>query len=109
MLGDLQRKQDDDGDSPGKKHMFMKASFAVFPHSRATVFSGKAKATYQPSRDPQSSPSSRSAQADSFQILSLAKTLQQLSHSILEWFSLCDSSTTHHMLNQSSHVFGKHS
>jgi len=84
MLGDLHRKQDDDGNSPGKKHIFMKASCAVFPHSRATIFSAKAKATYQPSRDPQSSPSSRSAQADSVQILWLVKTLQQLSHSILE-------------------------
>jgi len=79
--------------------MFMKASFAAFPHSRATIFGAKAKTTYQPSRDSQSSSLSRSAQAYNVQILWLAKPPQQLYHSIPEWFLLCDSGATHHMLN----------
>ena len=99
ILGALPREQDDNGDSPGNQHLFMKASSAAFPHSRATFFAAKARATYQPSRDPQSSSSSRSAQAYSVQILWLAKPPQQLSHSIPEWFLLCDSGATHHMFN----------
>jgi len=77
----------------------MKASSAAFPHSRATIFAAKAKATYQPSRDCQSSSSSRSAQAYSVQIIWLAKPPQQLSHSIPELFLLCDSGATHHLFN----------
>jgi len=83
-LGALPREQDDDGDSHGGKHMFIKASSAAFPHSRATIFAAKANAMYQPSRDPQSSSSSRSAQAYSVQILWLAEPPQQLSHLIAE-------------------------
>jgi hypothetical protein len=38
ILGALPREQDDNGDSHGGKHMFIKASSAAFPHSRATFF-----------------------------------------------------------------------
>jgi len=98
ILGALPREPDDDN-SPGDKLMFMKASSAAFPHSRATNFAAKAKATYQPSRNCQSSSSSRLAQAYSVQILWLAKPQLQLSHSIPEWFLLCESGATHHMFN----------
>ena len=57
------------------------------------------RATYLPSQDPQGSSSSRSAKAYSVQILWLAQPPQQLSHSIPEWFLLCDSGATHHMFN----------
>ena len=60
ILGALPREPDDDN-SPGDKLTFMKASSAAFPHSHATIFAAKAKATYQPSRHCHSSSSSRSA------------------------------------------------
>jgi len=97
---------DDAGDDEDDRRIckaFQSASASAFPFGSsgraASCMMARAKATYVPDHDSRQAFSSRAGSTFSVQIVHLVSPPQELRHVIPEYFMLCDSGATHHMLS----------
>ena len=101
--GDDSDDAGDDEDDKRIRKAFQSASASAFHFGSggraASCIMARAKATYVPNHVSRQSSFSRAGSAFSVQVVHLVSPPQELRHVIPEYFMLCDSGATHHMLS----------
>jgi len=102
--GDDSDDAGEDGDDKRIRKAFQSASASAFflgstAGRAATCMMARAKATYVPNHVSRQASSSRAGSAFSVQVVHLVSPPPEVRHVIPEYFMLCDSGATHHMLS----------
>ena len=104
--GDDSEDDDDDEDDSRIRNAFASTSANSFPYGGGGRGAGcnmaRAKATYVPTKDPRQASSHRSTSSYIVQVIYLVNLLKELRNVIPEYFMVCDSGATHHMLSNAT-------